>query len=635
MFLMLCIHSLPDKHGRICGRRCLGPMKFLSRADGNAEFLASRDTSSRPDSLVFLCRPVKVNEKIRIQMKSVMGRSSQDGHRAIRIGFTNDSPLSARRGLRDSPRSCAVPLPEDLCPPGAEIEFWMNYAFFVIIQASDRRKYYMKAEGLNLHEPLFVFLDFSGSTSTVHLLGSRKGGRRSCSALPSGTKAQALEENLLNLSLIADDNTNSDPAVFREASPWQAHHPPTHTHPPESTQRSDPTTHSKTAVKRSLKRRLQSSVETDVTSLLRAFQQQHLSSNEVHVTIWRKSLLKSALGALCNRNFSWTKKPHIEFAGEEAFDNGGPRREFFRLLMLEVQSSLGIFEGNPKHLFFTYDQTALQQRKYEQAGKLVAWSVVHGGPGLKALDAHLYQLMCGVEMELSDFDWHLIPDADVQRKARKVLSCKTAKHLCALQRELGDWICDCGFPGIYGPNIGIQDVPKIYSHVVRHYIYLRVLNMINQFTEGLNSCGNLWDIVKINWIDFLPIFTKTNERLSRASFRALFEISWSAEGSKRREDEEETIYYWELVLKMIEDKETELHFEELLVFITATDEVPVLGFPEKLSIHFYQPEKRGFRLPYTSTCMMGLFLPRGVKSHAELNTMLLRAVRDSNGFGKS
>lgn len=243
--------------------------------------------------------------------------------------------------------------------------------------------------------------------------------------------------------------------------------------------------------------------------------------------------------------------------------------------------------------------------------------------------------------------------------------------------------------------------------------------MINQFTEGLNSCGNLWDIVKINWIDFLPIFTKTNERLSRASFRALFEISWSAEGSKRREDEEETIYYWELVLKMIEgerhllmiplmfflviylesehsqhtrargisesrkwydvilvpschmrivhchsllfiaslvttpncanqiqynkpclhdfsiDKETELRFEELLVFITATDEVPVLGFPEKLSIHFYQPEKRGFRLPYTSTCMMGLFLPRGVKSHAELNTMLLRAVRDSNGFGKS
>ncbi|MCI4381193.1 hypothetical protein PGIGA_G00248760 [Pangasianodon gigas] len=628
------------KHGRNCGSRCLGPMKFLSGVEGSAGFLASRDTSSRTDRLVFLCRPVKVNEKVRIQIES--GLLSWNGHRAIGIGFTNDSPLNAIRDLRNSPRSCVVPLPEVLCLPGAKIEFWMNYADFVIIRASDRTKYYMKAEGLNLHEPLFVFLDFCGSTSTVRLLGSRKGGRTSCSVLPSGpsdaiaTKEQALEENLLNLSLISYVNENSDQTFFREAPPWQASHSPSSIHPPVSTQRSGPTTHSKTAVNRGLKRRLQSSTEgTDVRSLLRAFQQQYLSSNEVHVIVWRKRLLKSALDALSNRNFSWTEKPHIEFAGEEAFDNGGPRREFFRLLMIEVQSSLGIFEGNPKHLFFTYDQIALQQRKYEQAGKLVAWSIAHGGPGPKALDTHLYQLMCGVEMELTDFDWCLIPDADVQRKAQKILSCKTAEHLCALQRELGDWICDCGFPGIYGPNICVQDVPKIYSYIVRHHIYLRVSIMINQFTEGLNSCGKLWDIVKTNWKDFLPIFTKTNKKISRSSFRALFEISWSAEGTKRREEEEETIYSWELVLKMIKDKETELRFEELLVFITATDEVPVLGFPDKLSIHFYQPEGRGFRLPYTSTCLMGLFLPRGVRSHAELNKMLLRAVRDSTGFGKS
>lgn len=172
--------------------------------------------------------------------------------------------------------------------------------------------------------------------------------------------------------------------------------------------------------------------------------------------------------------------------------------------MIEVQRNLGIFEGNPKHLLFTYDQIALQQHKYEQAGKLVAWSIIHGGPGLKCLDARLYQLMCGVEMDLADFDWRLIPDADVQSKAQKVcfclqlfiypfihvvylktnaqslspvssqiLSCTTFEHLRALQRELGDWICDCGFPGIYGPNICVQDVPKIYSYIVKHYIYLR------------------------------------------------------------------------------------------------------------------------------------------------------------------
>ncbi|KAF5907322.1 G2/M phase-specific E3 ubiquitin-protein ligase-like, partial [Clarias magur] len=546
-----------DKHSRTCGSRCLGPMKFLSKVEGNAGLIASRDTSSRADRLAFLCRPVKVNEKVRIRIEN--GSSSRDGHRAIGIGFTNDSPLNSTQGPRNSRRSCLVPLPENLCLPGAEIEFWINYALFVIIRASDKTKYYMKAEGLDIKEQLFVFLDFCGSLSTVRLLGSRKKSRTSCSDLPpclsKEKKEQALEENFLNLGLISDDNANSDESdVFTEAPPWQASHSPLHTHPAVSSQSSGPTTHRQAAVDSLLRSRRQSSTEeTDVTYLLRAFKQQYLSSNEVHVTVWRSRLLKSAVDALSNRNFCWTKKPLIKFVGEEAFDNGGPRREFFRLLMIEVQRSLGIFEGHPKHLLFTYDQIALQQHKYEQAGKLVAWSIIHGGPGLKCLDTRLYQLMCGVEMlTLADFDWRLIPDADVQSKAQKILSCTTSEHLCALQRELGDWICDCGFPGIYGPNICVQDVPKIYSYVVKHYIYLRVSNMISQFTEGLNSCGNLWDLIKTNWIDFLPFFAKTSEWISRSSFRALFKISWSPEGTKRREEEEKTIYSWELVLKMIE-----------------------------------------------------------------------------------
>lgn len=88
--------------------------------------------------------------------------------------------------------------------------------------------------------------------------------------------------------------------------------------------------------------------------------------------------------------------------------------------MMEVQRSLGIFEGQSGHLFFTYDQMALEEHKYELAGKLIAWSVAHGGPGLKALDPCLYQLMCTQECRLVDFDWQLIPDADIQDKLKKV-----------------------------------------------------------------------------------------------------------------------------------------------------------------------------------------------------------------------
>ncbi|XP_066500774.1 G2/M phase-specific E3 ubiquitin-protein ligase-like isoform X2 [Hoplias malabaricus] len=587
---------------------------------------AQRDGSCFKDGLVFLSRPVKLKEKISVCIESTI--PSWDG--ALRVGFTNHPPNAnlilptSIPDLRDCPGCCVLPVPEDICIPGAHIQFWLNHAGYILIQAEDGHKYYFKAKGqIDLNDWLYVFLDLYGSTSTVRLLGSRKGARTSCPYTLSD----------LNQTDSSETKVKDTRRLSRE-SLCQTSLSPTNFTP--STQRPDQARQRETKSNRDLNRNLQTSMEEmDITSLLKEFQQQHLSHNVFHVVVCRKTLLKSATDALSNSNFSWTKTPHVEFVGEVAFDTGGPRREFFRLLMTEVQTRLGVFEGKPGHLFFTYDQSALQQHKYEQAGKLVAWSIIHGGPGLKALDPSLYQLMCGQELNLMDFDWRLIPDADVQMKVQKILSCRSSSHLCNLQSELGDWICECGFPGIYRPKISMQDIPEIYSCIVRHYIYLRVSNMIHQFTEGLNAFGELWAFVKATWIDFLPLFINMKEPISRALFRTLFRINWSREGTRKREEEEATIYLWEQLLKMIEDKQTDLHFEELLIFITGTDEVPALGFPEKPSINFYEPEKHVCRLPYASTCMMGLFLPRGVRGLALLNEMLLRAVRDSVGFGKA
>ncbi|KAM3618991.1 uncharacterized protein V6R79_001338 [Siganus canaliculatus] len=51
------------------------------------------------------------------------------------------------------------------------------------------------------------------------------------------------------------------------------------------------------------------------------------------------------------------------------------------LLMVGLQSSYGGFEGRPGNMIFTYDQRALLANKYYTAGKLVAWSIMHNGPG--------------------------------------------------------------------------------------------------------------------------------------------------------------------------------------------------------------------------------------------------------------
>ncbi|KAJ4918582.1 hypothetical protein JOQ06_027622, partial [Pogonophryne albipinna] len=217
-------------------------------------------------------------------------------------------------------------------------------------------------------------------------------------------------------------------------------------------------------------------------------------------------------------------------------------------------------------------------------------------------------------------------------KAGQILQCKTAEDLSALQQDLGDWISECGVPGIFSATIG--EIPKIYSYVVKHYIFLRTAKMVNQFTEGMNAFGKLWDLVRNNWIAFLPCFTNMRTPLTKSSFKAIFKYEYSPRGTNHREKEEDTIYSWELVLNLIEDKLTELTFEDLLIFITGADEVPTLGFPNKPSIDFYTQEAGVRRLPYASTCAMTLFLPRGITEEQELHNILNQSVKDSWGFLK-
>lgn len=88
--------------------------------------------------------------------------------------------------------------------------------------------------------------------------------------------------------------------------------------------------------------------------------------------------------------------------------------------MMDIQKTLGIFEGKPGQLLFSYDQRALALNKYYTAGKLTAWSIMHNGPGLRCLNKELYLLMCGQKPDLQSFDLTNFTDEEVQNRLAKV-----------------------------------------------------------------------------------------------------------------------------------------------------------------------------------------------------------------------
>jgi len=71
---------------------------------------------------------------------------------------------------------------------------------------------------------------------------------------------------------------------------------------------------------------------TDSETLQELMQPQcdRIQGNPLNIIINRRAILRSVQLALHRPEFSFTRPAQIHFAGEDAVDDGGPRREFFR-----------------------------------------------------------------------------------------------------------------------------------------------------------------------------------------------------------------------------------------------------------------------------------------------------------------
>lgn len=79
--------------------------------------------------------------------------------------------------------------------------------------------------------------------------------------------------------------------------------------------------------------------------------------------------------------------------------------------------------------------------------------------------------------------------------------------------------------------------------------------MISQFTEGLNSCGGLWDTIQSHWEAFMPVMTSARQQLlTLEKFKRLFVVCYSRLDSQLRAAEEATAEHWGAVLSTVAGK---------------------------------------------------------------------------------
>ncbi|XP_061175742.1 G2/M phase-specific E3 ubiquitin-protein ligase-like [Saccostrea echinata] len=317
------------------------------------------------------------------------------------------------------------------------------------------------------------------------------------------------------------------------------------------------------------------------------------------VVVHRRHILNSALRALDRASFKLEEPFKVEFPGELGSDFGGPKREFLRCLMKELAST--ILEGEPYNKSFIHSVPLLEKEMFFKAGRLVVWSILHGGPGIPYLNPTVYQLL----IEPKDVVYSIddVKDLDVRNKIHKLQTADDEELSLSM-----DWLVEHGVYGIIPPYTE-HTRDTMVRQLLKSHVYLRIHAEIAQFSQGLNSLG-FYTLMKSNSEEIRGLFLHalSNSMLTMQKLKEIIQINYSEDGSNDKKREEDTMYAFELFLQDCSEDTSEINLNMLLAFWTGADTIPPLGFHKKLEIKFVEDPAR---LPVAHTCDLLLEISRG------------------------
>ena len=315
--------------------------------------------------------------------------------------------------------------------------------------------------------------------------------------------------------------------------------------------------------------------KADAKEVIKAFVDKNIHPNtDNHVNtiiINRKNVLSSTLTAIGRKNFSFHKEVLVIFSEEEGVDAGGPKRKYFRLLMLSLKN-VGVFQGN----WFSHDIKLLRRQKYELAGKLVAWSILHGGPGLKQLSHAAFCVLNDLPYATKDAIT-TVPEDKMKEILSALEKCTNDEQFDAFKESNADAIADYGYTSVYTSDLTMKG--DFEHSLLKQSLVFSFHAEIEQFKQGLNSIGEFGDTVMSNAGVFKVVLPKdSNEKLSFLSMKKMIHVNYSESGSNNKEKEDKTMYCFDTFLQDLDEDEIEdLSLYDLLVFTTGADTITVMS----------------------------------------------------------
>ncbi|XP_042582775.1 uncharacterized protein LOC122137829 [Cyprinus carpio] len=264
------------------------------------------------------------------------------------------------------------------------------------------------------------------------------------------------------------------------------------------------------------------------------------TSNQINVC--RDNVLLCSLRAFNRRFFNPEAKLDVVFVdeddnGEGAVDEGGPTREYLRLLMRAVHQS-NIFEGHEKDRQLSLDTQALQTKLYMWVAKMIAVCVVHGGVGPHFFSERLFHQICGIPTPLATVDE--VGDHTFREQLIKIQEATTVREANSAIAEAADSL---SIIGALRHVSSLEEKDSLVQSAADFFVNGRLATALDQFVEGLKTLGLLEELRK-NPAVFYNMFVSEEIPLQAKDLCTLFDLYFSVQGSNRRDRENMTICFW-------------------------------------------------------------------------------------------
>ncbi|EDL36787.1 RIKEN cDNA 6030408C04, isoform CRA_c, partial [Mus musculus] len=247
----------------------------------------------------------------------------------------------------------------------------------------------------------------------------------------------------------------------------------------------------------------------------------------------------------------------------------GSKQEFLSHLMHHLENS-SVFEGSlAKNL--SLNSQAVKENLYYEVGKMLAISLVHGGPSPGFFSETLFNCLAyGPENTLPTLDD--VSDIDV---AQIIIKIDSATDLNILNSVISQHYNYLEVSGCLRLTTSLSDKFMLVKDILFYHVINRVKAPFESFKQGLKTLGVL-EKIQTYPEAFYKILCHKPENLSAKNLSDLFTIHSVADV--------QTLRFWNSYLKAIEDGKSATTMEDILIFATGCSSVPPTGFKPSLSV---------------------------------------------------